>query len=342
MQRPSTSPAVLGSLWQAPNGDAGYVFTNISHDPVGFDLIIDAAATLLPPQGRYEISLVRNGVYSPVQTAVSLPAAIHVSVDPMDVILIGVSPSGSGSTLLPAISQGGVTEAMNFQPGASVSTWISIFGRNLSATTRDWTGSPELAQNKLPFSLDGVSVTINGKPAAVFFVSPDQVNILSPVDIGTGPMNVVVKHANSQDASAAITGTSTLPAFYAPFADSDGKLFVTAVAASGDLVGKVGLDPRVKRALRPGEVVLLFGTGFGATNPVAPTDSVFSGAYPLRMLPIIRFGNVSAPVAFGGVVSPGLYQFNLTVPEVPDGDVPITAQIGAMQSSSKLMVSVKH
>jgi hypothetical protein len=92
-------------------------------------------------------------------------------------------------------------------------------------------------------------------------------------------------------------------------------------------VGKVGLDPRVKRALRPGEVVLLFGTGFGATNPVAPTDSVFSGADPLRTLPIIRFGNVSAPVAFGGVVSPGLYQFNLTVPEVPDGDVPITAQI---------------
>ena len=50
----------------------------------------------------------------------------------------------------------------------------------------------------------------------------------------------------------------------------------------------------------------------------------------------------SASVAFGGIVSPGLYQFNLTVPEVPDGDVPATAQIGAIQSSSKLMVSIKH
>jgi uncharacterized protein (TIGR03437 family) len=29
-------------------------------------------------------------------------------------------------------------------------------------------------------------------------------------------------------------------------------------------------------------------------------------------------------------VSPGLYQFNLTVPEVPDGDVPIAAQIGSI------------
>jgi uncharacterized protein (TIGR03437 family) len=59
-------------------------------------------------------------------------------------------------------------------------------------------------------------------------------------------------------------------------------------------------------------------------------------------LPTILFGKAMAPVAFGGIVSPGLYQFNLTVPEVPDGDMPITAQIGTIQSSNKLMVSVKH
>jgi uncharacterized protein (TIGR03437 family) len=339
---PFDTPAVAGSLWQAPNGDAGYVFTNISHDPVKFDLLIDAASTLLPAQGQYEVSLVRNGLPSVVQTAASLPVTIPVNIDPMDVILVGVSPSGSSSSLLPAINQGGVTEAMNFQQGVTASSWISIFGRNLSATTRDWTGAPELAQNKLPFSLDGVSVTINGKAAAVSFVSPGQVNVLSPADIGTGSMSVIVKNAIGQSAPATVTGTAALPAFYAPFADSGGNLFVTAVAVNGDLLGKVGLDPRVKRALRPGEIVLLFGTGFGDTNPAAPTDSVFTGAYPLRTLPVIRFGNVTASVAFGGIVSPGLYQFNLTVPEVPDGDVPATAQIGAIQSSSKLMVSIKH
>jgi uncharacterized protein (TIGR03437 family) len=339
---PFDTPAVAGSLWQAPNGDAGYVFTNVSHDPVKFDLLIDAASTLLTPEGRYEVSLIRNGLPSVVQAAASLPVAIPVNIDPMDVILIGVSPSGSSSSLLPAINQGGVTEAMNFQQGVTASSWISIFGRNLSATTHDWTGAPELAQNKLPFVLDGVSITINGKPAAVSFVSPGQVNVLSPADIGTGSMSVIVKNANGQSAPATVTGTTALPAFYAPFADSGGNLFVTAVAVNGDLLGKVGLDPRVKRALRPGEIVLLFGTGFGDTSPVAPTDSVFTGAYPLRTLPVIRFGNVTASVAFGGIVSPGLYQFNLTVPEIPDGDVPVTAQIGAIQSSSKLMVSIKH
>ncbi len=119
-------------------------------------------------------------------------------------------------------------------------------------------------------------------------------------------------------------------------------MFVTAVAANGDLVGKVGLDPRVKRALRPGEIVLLYGTGFGDTVPAAPADSVFNSGYPLRTMPVIQFGTTTAAVAFGGLVSPGLYQFNLTVPEVPDGDLPITAQIGAIQSTGRVMVSVKH
>ena len=339
---PFDTPAVPVSLWQAPNGDVGYVFTNISHDPVKFDLLIDAVSTLLPPQGRYEISLIRNGTPSEVQATASLPLSIPVVVDPMDVVVVRVSRSTNGSPLLPTISFGGVTEAMNFQPGVTPSSWISIFGRNLSATTRDWTGAPEFAQSKLPFSLDGVSVNINGQPAAIYFVSPGQVNVLSSAEIGYGSVVVTVKNANGQSAPATIRGTPSLPAFYAPFADAAGNLFVTAVAANGDLLGKVGLDPRVKRALRPGEVVLLFGTGFGDTNPAAPTDSVFGGVYPLRTLPIIRFGNVTAPVVFGGIVSPGLYQFNLTVPEVPDGDVPITAEIGAIQSSSKVLVSIRH
>jgi uncharacterized protein (TIGR03437 family) len=339
---PFDVPSVLGSSWQAPNGDAGFVFTNISRDPVKFDLKIDPASLLLPASARYDVALVRNGVYSVVGTAMSLPATLPVSTDPRDAMLFRISPSATGSTLLPAIAQWGVAEAMNFQQGVTASSWISIFGRNLSATARDWTGSKELSQNHLPFSLDGVSVTIDDKPAAVFFVSPGQINVLSPVDIGTGALSVVVRNAAGQTAPATAIATSALPALYAPFANGSGNLFVTAVAANGDLLGKVGLDPRVKRALRPGEVVLLFGTGFGGTSPVAPTDSIFGGAYPLAALPTILFGKAMAPVAFGGIVSPGLYQFNLTVPEVPDGDMPITAQIGTIQSSNKLMVSVKH
>ena len=41
--------------------------------------------------------------------------------------------------------------------------------------------------------LDGVSVTVNGKPAFVYFISPTQININTPEDTTTGPVAIQVK-----------------------------------------------------------------------------------------------------------------------------------------------------
>ena len=37
---------------------------------------------------------------------------------------------------------------------------------------------------QLPQSLDGVSVSINNKPAAVHYISAKQINVLGPADLG--------------------------------------------------------------------------------------------------------------------------------------------------------------
>lgn len=47
-----------------------------------------------------------------------------------------------------------------------------------------------------------------------------------------------------------------------------------------------------------------------------------------RLRDTIRIGTSAAPVGFAGLISPGLYQFNLTIPNLPDGDHPVTAQVG--------------
>src|SRR5205823_4467137 len=52
--------------------------------------------------------------------------------------------------------------------------------------------STEIVAGKLPASLDGTSVTVNGKPAVVEFIQPTQVNIQPPDDTATGPVPVVV------------------------------------------------------------------------------------------------------------------------------------------------------
>src|SRR5260370_5849930 len=105
----------------------------------------------------------------------------------------------------------------------------------------------------LTTSINGVSVTIDGKLATVFYISPVQINVLAPVGIGTGNGISVVVHGPTGDSDPfTVTAHAALPAFYTSYADSAGKYYVVAVSLTGEFVGKVGSDSRVTRGARPG------------------------------------------------------------------------------------------
>jgi uncharacterized protein (TIGR03437 family) len=253
---------------------------------------------------------------------------------------------GGGGGTRPAISQGGVADGFNFVAGVAPSTWTAIFGTNLASVTKTWDDA--IRGNTLPTTLEGVSVRINGRPATISFVSPGQVNVLAPTDIGTGTMNVVLTNANGESAPVTVTATPVKPAFYAPFSQNN-RFFVTAVAAqlqNGQpvYVGKQGADPRVTRGARPGEILQVFGTGFGATNPVVPTTQIVTGAPAITSQVRIRFGETVATFAgTGNLVAAGLYQFNVTVPAtLADGDYPLIAEVGGVSSSSNVYITVQR
>jgi YD repeat-containing protein len=79
-------------------------------------------------------------------------------------------------------------------------TWIVIKGSNLvpAATPAAgviWSDAPDFASGKLPTQLSGVSVTVNGKAAFIYFYcsaatssicSADQINVLTPLDATLG------------------------------------------------------------------------------------------------------------------------------------------------------------
>lgn len=247
--------------------------------------------------------------------------------------------AATGGGPRPAISSGGVRDAFNFTENISSHSWVAIAGTNLSAAERTWDGAIE--GNNLPLTLAGVSVKINNKPAPVYFVSPAQVNVLAPLDEATGDVQVVVSNANGDSEPLVIRRAAAAPAFYTPFAQN-GRFFVTAVALDGTIVGKMGVDSRVRRAARPGETIQIFGSGFGPTNPPAPTEQLVSGAPPLAAKPTIRIGDVTADFAGNGnLVSSGVYQFNVTIPSaLADGDHAIVATAGGATSASTVFISV--
>jgi uncharacterized protein (TIGR03437 family) len=242
----------------------------------------------------------------------------------------------------PHISPSGVTNAASFQAGIASGSWITIYGDHLSATTRIWTGA-DFISNKLPTSLDGVSVKVNGKDAPVYFISPTQINALSPSDSALGSVPVTVTNAQGTAAGTATLQTY-LPGFF--LFDPEDRRYLAAVHADGSFLGKAGLfgNAAVTHPAKPGEIISLFGTGFGPTNPAVPTDEIFAGAAPLAVPGqlAIRIGGIAATVKFAGLVGQGLYQFNVVVPDVHDGDQSVVATIAGVSSQQNAFVTVQR
>jgi uncharacterized protein (TIGR03437 family) len=91
----------------------------------------------------------------------------------------------------------------------------------------------------------------------------------------------------------------------------------------------------------PGETILLYAVGFGLpTVPLADGSAMQSGALP--ELPVIQIGKTKATVSFAGVVSPGLYQFNVVVPDdASSGDNSVTVTFGGVTPAKATLISVE-
>ena len=221
----------------------------------------------------------------------------------------------------PTIPQGGVVPVYSTSNTIQAGSWISIYGTNLAASTEVWKGD-------FPTTLGGVSVTVNGKPGYLWFVSPSQINLQAPDDTATGTVTVTITNT---------TGTTTSTATLAPASPSFSLLDAKHVAAiiletSGySIVGPTGAFAYYTRPVLPGENLVLYGVGFGPTNPSVKAGELFASAAPTVNPVTVTIGGVQAPVAFAGLVGAGLYQLNVTVPEVGPGDQPIQATVNGVQ-----------
>ena len=94
---------------------------------------------------------------------------------------------------------------------------MEIKGRHLASSgdSRTWQSS-DFHNNQLPTSLDGVSVsvTVNGKAAYVYYISPTQVNILTPPDSMPNSVSVEVTNNGQASASFPVKAQASSPSFF--------------------------------------------------------------------------------------------------------------------------------
>ena len=95
---------------------------------------------------------------------------------------------------------------------------------------------------------------------------------------------------------------------------------------------------------KPGEVITLWGTGFGPTNPVVPAGQEPSVAAPPTQNPVtVTLGGTSVPV-LGAVLSSyaAVYQIAIQIPAtMADGDYPIVATVNGIQSPANFSLTVQ-
>jgi uncharacterized protein (TIGR03437 family) len=93
----------------------------------------------------------------------------------------------------------------------------------------------------------------------------------------------------------------------------------------------------------PGNMVVLWATGFGPTNPPAPAGIIVSGAPATATLPIVTVGGVQVPVISSVLTTGtvGLYQITIQLPaNVPTGTPAVQASIGGVQTLSGVTLFV--
>jgi uncharacterized protein (TIGR03437 family) len=241
----------------------------------------------------------------------------------------------------PVASSPTVTVVANAEgdgPTIAPNTWVEIKGSGLgpAGDTRIWQGS-DFVKGQMPTQLDGVSVTMNGESAYVYYISPVQVNVLTPPDLAPGPVTVKVTSGGITSAAFTAQARPLSPSFFV-FAGG----YVIGSHLNGTLLGPTSLYPGSSTPAQPGELVVLYANGFGPTTvPVLPGASSQSGMLPA--VPVVQIGGVNAAVQFAGLVAPGEYQFNVYVPSsTPNGDNPITVQYGGLSTQPGVLLTVQQ
>jgi uncharacterized protein (TIGR03437 family) len=122
-----------------------------------------------------------------------------------------------------------------------------------------------------------------------------------------------------------------------------GQKYAVAVRSDGALLGPPNLLGSAAATVpaRPGDVILLYGTGFGPTKPAANLSTIVSGAPPTANTVTATIGGVPATVQFAGLVFAGDYQFNILVPNVPAGDNLIVLKVAGLTTQINAFLAVQ-
>ena len=248
----------------------------------------------------------------------------------------------------PSISEGGIVLSTLLPTVNTISprSIISVWGQNFSTDTILF---PNLdSQGKLDTILGGTCLMMNGEALPIFAITPGQINaqasaaqVLGPASftvvtdcetaaaISSAPLSIELGRAASATPQALTsdvemaTVEEATPGFFlfnyvvAGFIAAQFNADAVAVAPDGMFTDEFGTS----RPAMPGEIIVLYGTGWGETTAALDTGELATGAAEVLpgANPMVSVGGIFlAPedVLYVGVTpaTAGLFQLGIRVP----------------------------
>jgi uncharacterized protein (TIGR03437 family) len=208
----------------------------------------------------------------------SVPRAAQALLDTVPYISPTGVANGAGATPQTAVAAGSV---------------VSIYGASLASSTTLAPSNPPLPQ-----TLGGATVSVGDRLLPLFFVSPTQINLQLPDDIPLGPQALTVSAQGQPDVQAAFTVVRDAPGLFQQAVGD--QAFALAVHPDGSPVNSAS-------PAQQGELLTVYGTGFGPANPARPEGFPVPADPPCLIVdPVtVTIGNLVIP-AQNAFAAPGL------------------------------------
>jgi uncharacterized protein (TIGR03437 family) len=261
--------------------------------------------------GQVKLAASATGLAAGVYTATLVLQSVN-TIPQFVNVPIAFTIGGSSKISISAVANGA-----SFQQAFAPGMILSVFGTNLTSSYLTATTLP------LPYTLGGVSASVNGVPAPLYGVyasgASTQINLQIPYETPKGPALLAVDN-NGQVATYTFQAGLANPGIFYNY--------------NTGLLTPIG-------SATPGQSLAIFITGEGDVSPFVTTGSAPTGA-AIAQPPAPRqafsmtVGGVAVTPEFVGIPSwsVGVTQVNFAVPQnAPAGKQPVVVTVGGVSSA---------
>lgn len=241
-----------------------------------------------------------------------------------------------------------VSSAASGAPNMAFNGLTSVYGANFGLAGRSRSATEaEVRLLAFPKQMDCVTVLVNGKPAPITFAGAGQINFQAPFDqLNAATVQVVANRGLPNERASTAFSSSISPLQPALFTFAGAK----SVAARGPDGSTPVAQPSVVpggRPAKPGDMISIFATGLGVTNPAWDSGDIVRATSPLQIPISVEVGGITVPtidILYQGAAVQaisGLYQVNVKLPvALGAGDQLLVIRQGGLASQAGVTVPI--